>query len=107
MKKIAPFLFAFVLFACSDEEIVTTGDLTVRVNLPGLPTGTPYVLQTEAAYLSGEPIYLKQGTLSSNAVVSFSRLLPGNYVFVIYSANTLTFVTQVIPGDNAVLEARL
>lgn len=106
MKKLV-ILFVLALAACSDEEIEATGDLVVRVNLPGLSNGATYVLQTEAAYLSGEPLYIKQGTINANSVVTFSRLLPGTYVFVVFAPNSLPFVAQVIPAEVVAIDAKL
>lgn len=107
MKRFIVFLLLTAsIFSCKEEEVDPTGDLTVKVSL-GLNSETSYALFTEAAYLSGEYLPLKQGTIFQNTTISFPDLLPGTYVFEIYPGNALRFTGQVVAGKNVTIEAKL
>lgn len=107
MKRWIVFLVMFfILSACQEAEIEATGDLVVNVNL-GVTGETQYALFTEAAYLDGSYLPLREGVIASNTTISFQNLLPGTYVVEFYFANAVKFTGQVIPGESTAIEAKL
>ncbi len=103
-------LFSAVLVSCSEDETPLTGDLIVEIDLPGITNTTSYALFTEAAYLGSGNLPLHNGELinasNGNANLSITGLLPGNYVFAIYTNNPAYFATQVVAGKATTLQAR-
>lgn len=106
MKRWIAFLVVcFAVIACQEEEHEATGDLVVNVNL-GVTGETPYALFTEAAYLDGSYLPLREGVIASNTTLTFRNLLPGTYVVEFYFNNAVKFTGQVIPGESSTIEAK-
>lgn len=80
-----------------------TGTLRVSINITSLAPGTAYALFTEAIYLSGQYLPLRQGSVANQQVIEFKELLPGTYVFVLYATNELSFTGQVVAGKQSQL----
>lgn len=103
MNKIT-WIFCFcILFSSCEDPVPLTGTLQISINIDSLDPSTPYALFTEATYLSGQYLPLRQGLVANQEIIEFKELLPGTYVFVLYSTNELSFTGQVVSGKQSQL----
>jgi hypothetical protein len=99
-------LSLLVVSACREDDVPLSGSLTVNLGLRSFPDGlVSYALFTESSYLSDKFLPLKTGTSAPVGSLRFNDLLPGTYVFVVYTANALPFTGQVVAGKETKITA--
>ena len=99
-------LSLLLVSSCREDDAALSGTLMINLGFRNFPDGIiSYALFTESSYLSDKYLPLKTGTIAPVGSIRFSDLLPGTYVFVVYTANQLPFAGQVVAGKETTLTA--